>query len=229
MHAEIVAKLRENEKSLGYTNQAEFGKLSLTRDMLEIKDDALVVVAHPDDETIWMGGTILGNKNCDWTIISLCRGDDKDRAPKFRGVCKKYGAKAVISDLEDEGIMNIKDSVPQIQKRLKKLLKKTSFGYIFTHSPTGEYGHPRHKGVNRAVRALINQGYLKAQKVLIFDYPLDERKNHSVPSKRAGVKINLPSKVFKAKQDLIQKVYGFSKNSFEYKSSSKVEAFNLAR
>ena len=37
-----------------------------------------------------------------WTIISLCRKDDKDRAPKFRKVCKKLGAKCTMSDLEDE-------------------------------------------------------------------------------------------------------------------------------
>ena len=229
MHAEIVAKLHENEKSSGYTNQEEFGKLNLTRDMIEIKGDALVVVAHPDDETIWMGGTILGNKNCNWTIISLCRGDDRDRALKFKEVCKKYGAKAIISDLEDEGIMGVKDSVPQIQKRLKKLLKNTSFGYVFTHAPTGEYGHPRHKGVSLAVRSLIQQNFLRAEKLMVFDYPLDEKKNHSVPGKQARVKINLPLRIFKTKQNLIHKIYGFSKNSFEYKSSSKIEAFNLAR
>ena len=56
---------------------------------------ASIVVAHPDDETIWMGGTILKNKYWDWTIISLCRKNDPDRMPKFKKVCAYYGAKAI--------------------------------------------------------------------------------------------------------------------------------------
>ena len=79
---------------------------------------ALVIVAHPDDETIWMGGTILSLKNTDWTIFSLCRKNDEDRAPKFKKVCAYYNAHSLISDLEDEGIMNVKKSLPEIKKRI---------------------------------------------------------------------------------------------------------------
>ena len=65
------------------------------------KKEALCIVAHPDDETIWMGGAILKNK-FNWTIISLCRKNDLDREPKFRRVCKFYSANSIISDLEDD-------------------------------------------------------------------------------------------------------------------------------
>ena len=39
---------------------------------------ANVIVAHPDDETIWMGGKIIHEKDFQWTILSLCRKDDLD-------------------------------------------------------------------------------------------------------------------------------------------------------
>jgi LmbE family N-acetylglucosaminyl deacetylase len=42
-----------------------------------------VIVAHPDDETLWAGGTILSHPSWQWFIVCLCRGSDKDRAPKF--------------------------------------------------------------------------------------------------------------------------------------------------
>jgi len=195
--------------------------------MIEIKGEALVIVAHPDDETIWMGGTILENKKCTWTILSLSRGDDKDRAPKFRKICERYDARGLISDLEDDGIMNISESIPEIKKRVKTLINKRVFDYIFTHSLRGEYGHPRHKGVNRAVRILLSEGILKAKNILFFDYPLNEKRGYSVPGKNAEIKFSLSTNIFREKQSLIHDVYGFSKDSFEFKSSSRIEAFNL--
>ena len=48
----------------------------------------VVIVAHPDDETLWAGGTILMNPENQWTIITLCRRDDPDRNPKFYAALK---------------------------------------------------------------------------------------------------------------------------------------------
>lgn len=83
---------------------------------------ALAVVAHPDDETIWMGGTILANPQVKWTVFSLCRADDRDRAPKFRRVCKFLRARAIISDLDDEEVLSLRESLPEIRRRLRNFL-----------------------------------------------------------------------------------------------------------
>jgi len=50
--------------------------------MRNFKNCALIV-AHPDDETLWAGGTVLINPEVNWEIISLCRKSDEDRNPKF--------------------------------------------------------------------------------------------------------------------------------------------------
>ena len=42
-----------------------------------------VIVAHPDDETLWAGGTILSHPEWKWFIVSLCRGNDQDRSVRF--------------------------------------------------------------------------------------------------------------------------------------------------
>ncbi len=128
----------------------------------------LVVVTHPDDEVIWMGGIILkNNKKWDITIISLCRRKDKDRAPKFKKVCKFLGAKCYISNLEDEKLNDIKTE--EIIKRVKKFTDK-EYDYIFTHGKNGEYGHKRHKDVNKAVREMIKKKLISCNRIFFFSY-----------------------------------------------------------
>ena len=62
---------------------------------------AAVVVAHPDDEILWCGGWILAHPEWRWRIVTLCRADDPDRAPKFRKVLEHLGAEGAMADLND--------------------------------------------------------------------------------------------------------------------------------
>ena len=191
-----------------------------------ISGEALVIVAHPDDETIWMGGTMLRNPHINWTIFSLCRSNDADRAPKYRKVCARYGAKAIISDLEDEGIMTVAESVPEIKKRIHKIIGVQSFDYLFTHGANGEYGHPRHCGVHRAVTDMIAAKKLRAEQCFYFSYKADARKR--VSNRASSVfyeKLKLTDHV--EKRALIKNLYGFSPRSFENISCRAMETFSI--
>lgn len=193
---------------------------------------ALAIVAHPDDETIWMGGMILKNNNWKWTILSLCRKNDKDRAPKFKKVCRYYKAIGIIGDLDDKILKPIR--VSNVIKKIKEFLDEKEFDFVFTHGRNGEYGHLRHKEIHKAVRKMIKDGELKCKKAYYFDYkpgeniaPHNSELRIPVPNIKAEENIKLDDKEFNDKFRLIMKVYGFKENIFETLSCHKMESFDV--
>ncbi|MCK4553894.1 PIG-L family deacetylase [Candidatus Parcubacteria bacterium] len=188
---------------------------------------ALIIVAHPDDETIWMNGFILKHPQIDWTIFSLCRASDPDRAPKFKRVCKHYGAKAIITDLEDDDKLSLKQTLLIIKKLITKNVSNKKFNYIFTHGSNGEYGHPRHLGVHQAVKQLIKEKNLQPQAIFYFNYKKTGQKEFSplTARKNSDLILKLTKAEFAKKKKIMTDIYGFDANGIDANYCTNPEAF----
>jgi len=188
-------------------------------------NNCAVIVAHPDDETLWAGGLMLMHPNVKWTVVTLCRKNDPDRAPKFFKALEKFGAEGFMTDLDDGPEQTPLDS-NEVQKTIAELLPSNRFDLFITHSPSGEYTrHLRHEETAKAVLALWKTGRLLSDELWTFAYEDDNRKYLPRAIKDADLLVALNEETWRNKYDIITGIYGFNKDSFEAKTTPREEAF----
>jgi len=184
-----------------------------------------VVVAHPDDETLWAGGTILMHPECEWTVVTLCRKSDPDRAPKFFRAIEKLNATGAMGDLDD-GPEQRPLTSHQVQHEILQSLPSNRFDLIITHGLNGEYTrHLRHEETAQAVMALWKSERLSAEQIWRFAYGDDDRKHLPRAIEDADMHIRLPEEIWQKKYDIITNIYGLSPDSFEARTTPREEAF----
>ena len=184
-----------------------------------------IVVAHPDDEVLWAGGTILIHPRATWRVFTLCRASDPDRAPKFQRVLESLGASGAMADLDD-GPEQVPLSEVDLRGAVVALIGDTKYDVIITHGPSGEYArHRRHEEVSEAVGALWAEGTIRSRELWMFAY--DDAGGSRLPEaiRAAHVKYALRAAVFREKRRLITDTYGFAPESWEARTTPCWEAF----
>ena len=190
--------------------------------------EVAVIVAHPDDETLWAGGTVLNHSDWHWTILSLCRGSDADRAPRFARAVQQLGGASDIGDLDD-GPEQLPLPDAEVEKTVLSLLPETQFDLVLTHSPNGEYTrHRRHEETGSAVASLWAKGLIRARELWMFAYEDCGRGGKEDPPKAiktAHLISRLPNDIWRRKHAIVTDTYGFAPGTYEADIVPREEAF----
>jgi len=184
-----------------------------------------IIVAHPDDETLWAGGTILRNSSWHCYIISLCRREDGNRAPKFYKALGMLNCEGNMGDLDDSAEQNPLTQ-SEVEQAILRLLPPKHFDLIITHNPSGEYSrHLRHEEIGRATINLWSAGKISTNKLWTFAYEDGDKAYSPRPMANAHSHSELTNKIWDKKFKIITETYGFDKYSFEAQATQKTEAF----
>jgi LmbE family N-acetylglucosaminyl deacetylase len=189
------------------------------------RKNVILIVAHPDDETLWAGGTILSHPSWRCFVICLCRGSDKDRAPKFVKALTALRAEGIMSDINDGPEQTPLDE-KELDNLLKNLIPPKLFDLIITHDPFGEYTrHIRHEEVSKSVIRLWNAGKISANELWTFAYEDDNKEHDPLPIEKASIYRVLTKRIWQRKHSIITQIYGYETESFEARITPLAEAF----
>jgi LmbE family N-acetylglucosaminyl deacetylase len=199
--------------------------IQLDQFSLKPRPRAAVVVAHPDDETLWCGGFILTHPEFLWRIVTLCRAMDADRAPKFRQVLQRFGAEGEMADLDD-GPDQAPLPVELVEETTNRLLAGNSYDLVLTHGPLGEYTrHRRHAECCHGILELWRSGGLSTNRLWMFAYQDGGRAYFPRVRDDADRRQMLPDYIWAEKRRLITDLYGFGADTWEAQTTPREEGF----
>ncbi len=160
-----------------------------------------------------------------WTIITVCRRSDRDRASRFFKAIQYFGASGAMGDLDDGPEQTPLDA-NKVQGTILEMLGGKRFDLIITHGIRGEYTrHLRHEETSKAVMALYESKKVLPKEIWKFAYQDNNGKCLPYPMPDADLKTELPEEIWQKKYDIITDIYGFEADSFEAKTTPREETF----
>mgnify|MGYP001082120205 CR=1 FL=1 len=145
----------------------------------------LAAFAHPDDEGFGFGGTLamLAGRGARVTLVCATNGDVGEisdpalatpenlaqvRQEELRQAMRVTGISDVrFLNYRDSGMDGTADnshlaslsqaSAEQVSARLAKIIEEVQPRLVFTHDPTGGYGHPDHQAIHRHATQAFTQ------------------------------------------------------------------------
>lgn len=130
------------------------------KELKKIREKALIIVAHPDDESLFMGGTIAEFKRWYWTVLCVTDCDERynrRRRQELLKACRIYNRNGSHIKPSMLGIVKKGGSLfkSEVSERIRNFIKEFGpFDIVFTHSDKGDYGHKTHRLIHDVVNKL---------------------------------------------------------------------------
>ncbi|NDP21229.1 MAG: hypothetical protein GZ091_09130 [Paludibacter sp.] len=190
----------------------------------ELKSVA-IIVTHPDEETLWAGGTILSHPLWNCFVVCLTKANDPELAPRFYNALKVLKAEGVMGNLEE-----ITDSNPtkelELDRNIVQLLPNTHFDIIITHNSFEENpDNHEHEAVNKAVIRLWQDGIIAADELWTFANIEGNMKYYPKSLEQPEVLEQLSKHVWSRKYNIITRIFGFKEKSWEAITTPLTESF----
>lgn len=132
-----------------YYDEDKFNNLNLSQ------VNKLMIVAHPDDETLWGGGHLIDGR---YLVVCITDGYNKTRKSEFDTAVKHLNKTNIplILNFPDK-TFNKRDNwfgiKGKIEDAVEKCINLKDWDLIVTHNKEGEYGHIHHKMTSSIVRS----------------------------------------------------------------------------
>ena len=127
------------------------------------KYDKLMIIAHPDDETLWGGGHLIDD---DYVVVCVTCGKNKIRLNEIKRVLNKTNDELISlwhPDKTRGKKNNWKLCYNDIENDLDKIISAYNWKVIVTHNSNGEYGHIHHKILNKIVTDIYNSNDIEGE------------------------------------------------------------------
>lgn len=184
-----IIKLHKN-----FEIQLKYYKNEICKEKLIIqtnieKVENIMIVAHPDDETLFGMNELYNNEN--WLLIVCTNSRDgrigllRKDIPGLIQMSKDYKFNLVVIqhfDLYEEKFINARFDI-KVYNYLKKYLLKQKWNKVITHNKDGEYGHSQHIMVHRIVSNILYNYPDNYKMFKVFDFNDKIKNDHLIIEK----------------------------------------------
>ncbi len=153
-----------------------------------------MVVAHPDDESIFGGDQLLSESG--WDVVCVTGTSKASRQSELEAAMKIAGVSSLVCLDHIDSLTRPIDS-EKLHKELETIINHTPYERVVTHNPDGEYFHPQHRAVYEVLSDLMPESLyvfhcsdtplpaerLQAKQTLLRAYPSQAGVIHSITNR----------------------------------------------
>jgi len=170
--------LEDESKILFYHGQRDISQVDKLLEKFET--NKLMIVAHPDDETIFGGGMLLNEDGWKVIVVTDGGGDNNDptiRLKEFKSVMQHLNTEYEILGYQDD-MNRVLYNETEVENKLREIILSRKWNKIVTHNQDGEYNHIIHKSVHNIVKRINPENlYFFEKSHQKLDSKLFKRKN----------------------------------------------------